>query len=101
MNKASSLSISIAKIHYKNAIKRFCERNWVLATNSDFQIAISLQPDSVNLWYLKLLLFELKWFIVWNIKGLWHAKYRDKEIRVWDKNSIPLNVFNFTTDFKF
>ena len=60
MNKASSLSISIAKIHYKNAVKRFCERNWVLATNSDFQIAISLQPDDVNFWYFKILLFDLK-----------------------------------------
>ena len=36
------------------------ERNWVLATDSDFQIAISLQPDGVNLWYFKLSLFDLK-----------------------------------------
>ena len=34
--------------------------NWVLATNSDFQLAISLQPDGVNLWYFKLSLFDLK-----------------------------------------
>ena len=29
-------------------------RNWVFATNSDFLIPISLQPDGVNLQYFKL-----------------------------------------------
>ena len=28
-------------------VRIWLERNWVLATNSDFQIAISLKPDGV------------------------------------------------------
>ena len=32
----------------------------VLATNSDFLIPISLQPDGVNLWYFKFTLFGLR-----------------------------------------
>ena len=43
------------------------ERNWVFATNSDLTIAISLQPDVLNLWYFKLSLLDLKWFVVWNV----------------------------------
>ena len=38
---------------------QYHERNWVLATNSNFLIPISLQPDGVNLWYFKLGLFDL------------------------------------------
>ena len=45
------------------------QRNWVFATNSHFLTPISLQSDSVNLWYFKLRLFELIELIVWNIKG--------------------------------
>ena len=45
---------------------------------SDFQIAISLQPDGVNLWYFKLRLFDQKWFIVWNSPTL---KCKDIGIR--------------------
>ena len=46
------------------------ERNWVFATNSDFLITISLEPNAADLRYLKLwiLLDEIIW--VWNIKGL-------------------------------
>ena len=50
-------------IFLENALietEKSAKRNWVLATNSDFQIAICLQPDGVNLWYFKLLLFDLK-----------------------------------------
>ena len=49
------------------------KRNWVFATNSNFLIPISLQPDGVGLWYFKLTLFDLKEIIVWNIWGLWHC----------------------------
>ena len=35
-------------------------------TNSNFLFPISLQPDSVNLWYYKLRLFDLTECIVWN-----------------------------------
>ena len=40
------------------------KRNWVFATNSNFQIPISLHPDSVKRLYFKLRLFELTEFIV-------------------------------------
>jgi len=40
------------------------ERNWVFATNLNVLIPISLQPDGLN---LKLKLFDLTEFIVWNI----------------------------------
>ena len=70
------------------------KRNWVFATNSVFVKPISLQPYDVNLWYFKLTLFDLRAFIVWNIKGLRH----------WgcDKNSIPLHLkFTFKDDLGF
>ena len=47
--------------------------NWVFATNSDFPITISLEPNVVALRYFKLwiLLDQIIW--VWNIiKGLQH-----------------------------
>ena len=50
------------------------ERNWVFATNSDFLITISLEPNVADLRYFKLwiLLDQIIW--VWNIKGLQHFK---------------------------
>ena len=48
------------------------QRNWVFVTNSEFIIPNSSEPNVVNLWYFKLILFDLTEFIVWNIKGLWH-----------------------------
>ena len=41
-------------------------RNWVFATNSKCVIPISFQPDCVNVWYFKLILFDLIEFKVWN-----------------------------------
>ena len=41
----------------RNMIKQIW--NWVFATNSNFLIPISLQPDGVGLWYFKLTLFYL------------------------------------------
>ena len=43
------------------------KRNWVFATNSNFLIPISRQPDGGNPWYFKLRLFDLTEFIFWNI----------------------------------
>ena len=37
----------------------FCQRNLVFATNSNFLISISFQPNGVNLWYFKLRLIDL------------------------------------------
>ena len=47
-------------------------RNWVFATNSDFLISISLEPNVADLRYFKLwiLLDQIIW--VWNIKDLQH-----------------------------
>ena len=46
--------------------------NWVFATNSDFLITISLEPNVADLRYFKLwiLLDQIIW--IWNIKGLQH-----------------------------
>ncbi len=43
------------------------ERSWVFATNSNFLIPLSVQPDSPYLWHFKLRLFDLTIFLVWNI----------------------------------
>jgi len=37
----------------------FNQRNWVLATNSDFLIPISFEPYIINLWYFKLIFSNL------------------------------------------
>ena len=47
-------------------------RNWVFATNSDFLITISLQPNVVDLRYFKLWILLNQIIRVWNIKGLQH-----------------------------
>ena len=43
----------------------------------------ALQRDGVNLWYFKLKLFDLEWYIVWNIQDLYDATLggKDKGIR--------------------
>ena len=48
------------------------ERNWVFATNSDFLVTVSLEPNVADLRYFKpwILLDQIIW--VWNIKGLQH-----------------------------
>ena len=53
-------------------IVRNYTKNWVLATNSDFLITITLQPNVAYLRYFKLwiLLHQIIW--VWNIKGFQH-----------------------------
>ena len=48
------------------------KRNWVFATNSNFLIYISLQPNVVDFWYFKLWYLLVKIILVWNIKGLHH-----------------------------
>ena len=48
------------------------KRNWVVATNSDFLIPISLVPNVVDLSYFKLLIL-LHWLILfWIIKASYH-----------------------------
>ena len=43
----------------------------------NFLILISLQPDGVNLWYLKIIFFYITIFIVWNI-GIIFCKFVTK-----------------------
>ena len=43
------------------------QRKWVFATNPNFLTPIHLQPNDVNLWYFKLILFDITEVIVWNI----------------------------------
>ena len=56
------------------------QRNGVFATNSNFLIPISLQPNGVHRWYFKLRLFDVTKFIVWNIKGLRHQELSYKKV---------------------
>ena len=51
---------------------KFKQRNWGFATRSNFIIPISLQPDSVNLCYVKLKSNRILNFIVWNNNGVTH-----------------------------
>ena len=68
------------------------ERNWVFATNANFIIPKSPQPDNAYLSYFKLTLFDSPEFIVWNIYGLRHLflkKLGFKNPSLWQK-LIPL-----------
>jgi len=47
--------------------------NWVFATNSDFLITISLEPNVADLRYFKLLILLDQIIWIWNIKGLQHG----------------------------
>ena len=63
----------------------------------NFLIPISLKPDDVNLWYLKLSLLGLSEFIVWNIKiydiGL--HRYMDHNFEFVAKTHV-LSGYNFS-----
>ena len=69
-------------------------RIWVFATNPNFIIPKSQQPDDAYLSYFKLTLFDLPEFIVWNIYGLRHLvikKLRFKNLSLWQR----LRFFNW------
>ena len=51
---------------FNKETEKIQQRNWVFSTSSEFIIPISLEPNVVNLWYFKLILFDLTEFIVWN-----------------------------------
>ena len=42
-----------------------------------------MQPDDVNLWYVKPKSFDLTEFIVWNIKGLRHLVAKHRNHSLW------------------
>ena len=68
------------------------ERNWVFATNLNFIIPESQQPDDAYLSYFKRTLFNPPEFIAWNIYGLRHLvlkKLGFKNPSLWQK----LNFF--------
>ena len=72
------------------------QKSWVFATNSDFLISISLQPNAVDLRYFKLLILINKITKVWNIKGFHHkvAKILESEyFSLWQKlNSFSIFI---------
>ena len=69
------------------------QRNWVFATNSNFLIFISLQPDILNLWYFKLILFDLT-ELIHSFKYLRSATLGSK-----DKGIITKSEFVAQTQF--
>ena len=78
----------------KSTSIKIAYRSFVFATNSDFLIPLSLQPDDVHLWYFTLTFFDITSFIVWNIKGLRHwvaMKLGIENQSLWQK----LNSFVF------
>ena len=53
----------------------------IFATNSNFRISISLQPDGLNLLYFNLKLFDPREFIVLNISKVYDTGRKDIGIR--------------------
>ena len=78
----------IFKICHK-IVNFLLQRNWVFATNSNFQVPISLQSDSVNLWYLKLRLFNL----IHNLKYLRSAIFGSKDIGIRKSEFVAKTQF--------
>ena len=74
--KSGSILNGFFKVYLKYVSQGCIQRNWLFATNSDFLIPISLEANVVNLWYFKLIFFDLSKVIVWNFKGLrrWNPK---------------------------
>ena len=68
------------------------KRNWVFATNSNFPIVITLQPNVVDLRYFKLWILLDQIIQVWNIKGLQYLVAGILRLEIWVcvKNSNPL-----------
>ena len=68
----------------------------MFATNLNVLSHISLQPESVNLRYFKLRLFDLTKIKVWNIKGLQHRVAKISGLAkqsLWQKlNSFKLEI---------
>ena len=81
----------------------YLKRSWIFATNSNIKTPISLEPNVVNLWYLKLWcnrIHSLK-YLKFKIR---FQRYSDKKVRVCGTDSFPLcsryknrNIF---VDFK-
>ena len=63
--------IDVTKYLTKKVLS-YIKRNWVFATNSDFLILISYEPNVIDLRYFKLWILLDQVILVWNIKGLHH-----------------------------
>ncbi len=85
---------SAPKVNNNNSYKKGIESLSLI-----FLISKSLQPDVVNLWYFKLILFDLTEVIVWNIDGLrhWIGSEFVAKTQFLGKKYILRNVF-FTFD---
>ena len=66
---------------FNTSIKSTADRNYTFATNSNFLISISFQPDGINICNFKTCLQY--WFANWK---------RDLKTRVCGKNSITLSM---------
>ena len=78
-------------MHYLLTRKK-SERNWVFATNANFMIPKSQQPDDAYLSYFNYIQYYIIWsiFIVWNIYGLRYLilkKFGFKNPSLWQKLS--------------
>ena len=80
------------------------KRNWVFATNSDFLISISFEPNVVDPRYFKLWILLDQIFWAWNIKGFFTScskRYRGLNNLVFRKDSFPLKIsYSIRTIFK-
>jgi len=65
------------------------QRSWFFVTNSDFLIPIPLKLNVVNLWYFKLMLFDLT-EVISKVYDIGIQRYWDEKIRVCCKDSISL-----------
>ena len=87
---------SYSKVKGREPLYNYEQRNWVFARNLNFLINISLKPDAVNFWYLKLFLK-----IIWpnRIHSLKHLRsttlrYKDKGLEnqiSWRKTQLISN----------
>ena len=86
---------------YKQTKNYTLERIWVFATNSEFLILISLQPNVVNLRYFNQCFCKIKWskFEISKVYIINSQRYRDLKILVCGKESIPFIGFLWSLFF--
>ena len=83
-NQTFNCPCTVYPMHKKNYKRSFQfllikshQRNWVFATNSDFLITISLEPNFADLWYFNQQIWVL------NIKGLQHRVLKILRFKYW------------------
>ena len=93
--------VSLYKLESSKGIsnlKNAClQRKWVFATNSNVQVPISSQPDSVILWYFKLRFFDNYQFEISPTLGCKDIKIRKSEFVA--KSQFLYHLFQFNIAF--